>query len=76
MAEKFRMRQIRLDRGGYDSHGVYYGVGPVLYEVIDPGTGDGIGMVRANVGETKQGLARRITPRVVVKNGVLKLRQY
>lgn len=36
---KFTLRRIRLDRGGYDSYGAYYGHGLPLYEfeaVNDP----------------------------------------
>ena len=41
-----RARRIYLDRGGYDSHGRYYGVGAPIYEVTDR-EGETIGIVRA-----------------------------
>lgn len=33
------LRKIRLDRGGYDSSGRYYGTGLPLYEAYDEETG-------------------------------------
>jgi hypothetical protein len=31
---KFNLRRIRLNRGGYDAYGAYYGLGHPLYEAV------------------------------------------
>lgn len=33
--DKLHLRRVRLDSGGYDSGGAYWGIGAPLYEVFD-----------------------------------------
>ena len=33
--DKVHLRRVRLDNGGYDSGGAYWGIGATLYEVFD-----------------------------------------
>ena len=35
---KFYLRKVRLDRGGYDSSGFYWGAGPLFYYESEDGT--------------------------------------
>ncbi len=34
---KLHLRRVRLDRGGYDQNGTYFGIGDPLYWVASPG---------------------------------------
>ena len=36
----YTLRRVRLDRGGYDERGKYYGVGQLLYEASNKNTND------------------------------------
>jgi hypothetical protein len=37
--QQYEVESVRLDRGGYDRSGRYFGVGPKLYRVFDNDTG-------------------------------------
>ena len=56
---KLTLARIRLDSGGYDSNGRYYGIGPAVYDVnVD---GETVGQVRAkNNFETKMTVTERV----------------
>lgn len=50
MGERFYLRRVRLNRGGYDSFGRYWGTGAPLYQFWNepaPGGGCKSGTIRA-----------------------------
>ncbi len=57
---KLRTNLIRLDRGGYDSRGRYYGVGQKIYAVTDK-EGDQLAIVRArSASDAKKDVAEQL----------------
>jgi len=60
-AGRMYLRRIRLDRGGYDSGGAYWGVGQRLYGYA--AEDDSVnGFVRANDWEDAKARVRRLYP--------------
>lgn len=56
---KISLKEIRLNKGGYDSRGGYFGVGPKLYQV--EADGEYVGNVRAKGNfETKAKIIERV----------------
>lgn len=53
------LRTVRLNSGGYDSRGQYFGVGPTVYAVVVDG--DEVGHVRAKGSyETRERVLERV----------------
>lgn len=47
MTDKVYMERVRLNRGGYDSFGSYWGVGGPLWRIDDPQAENGARHLRA-----------------------------
>jgi hypothetical protein len=60
-ASPFHLVRVRLDSGGYDQGGAYWGLGEPLYEYTGPVT-DISGFVRGATRELAKAAVRRIHP--------------
>jgi len=54
--KQYEVKLVRLDRGGYDRHGRYFGVGGKLYQVFDNDSGRSL-HVRASSAKKARELA-------------------
>lgn len=60
-AAPFQLRRVRLDNGGYDRGGAYWGLGEPLYEFTGPIT-DISGFVRGRTREAAKAEVRKLHP--------------
>ena len=56
---KMTLRRVRIDRGGYDSNGTYFGLGSPLYWYADE-SGNVDGMLRATSRGAAKGAVRSL----------------